>query len=244
MPRTRGRPTYKTESQLTELVLSFIPEDGAQIRRIDVEAKAKKTGLSLSTVSKYLTKLETGPMVERQVDVNARPPAVYYQRKDGKYFQGIDKSTSCAAPDPREYFENFCPIVRASFNGFNESLSANLKKLHKMHDEEELTEQQSKLFLYYGNTFLAILSHLLEDYSCTVPPERAKSFLDEATEVLVKPMLHGVAKIFDPRLPRSKYALENMREALLEGLGHELERFLAIQRQRAEMGGATASKVR
>jgi hypothetical protein len=244
LSRRRGRPTYKTESQLRELVLSFIPEDGTRIRRIDVEAKANNTGLSLSTVSKYLAKLETGRTVQREVDVDARPPGVYYRRMDSKYFQGIDKSIPGATAGSPEYFEDLCPIVRASFSGFNESLSANLEKLHEMHDEEELTEKQSRLFLYYGNTFLAILSHLLEDYSCTVPPERAKSFLDEATEVLVKPMLHGVAKIFDPRLPRSKYALENMREALLEGLGYELKRFPEIRRAMAEFGRGTAPKAR
>jgi hypothetical protein len=244
MKRKRGRPPYRTKDQLREFVLGFIPEDGERIRWIDLEEKAKSVGVSLSTMRKYLAKLETARAIERQVDPDARPPAVYYRRAYDKYFQGIEQAITAATPEFRHYLGEEAPAMKQSFRGFTESLAGNTKRLHGIKDYEELTQRQGELFLYYANTFLAILSHIFEDYSCTNPPEKARAFLDEAIEVLVKPMLRGMAQIFDPELPRDKYAIQNMRGALFDGLIQELKRYPEIQRALAEKGGSVASETR
>jgi len=244
LPRQRGRPAYKTEGQLRELVLGFIPRDGSRVRWIDLEAKARQAGVSLTTMRKYLDRLESGPAIAREVDMISRPPAVYYRRMYDKYFEGIDQAITAATPEFREYLGEQAPAMKESFRGFTEGLAGNTKKLHGIKDYEELTQRQGELFLYYANTFLAILSHIFEDYSCTNPPEKARAFLDEAIEVLVKPMLRGMTRIFDPELPRDKYAIQNMRGALFDGLIQELKRYPEIQRALAEKGRNVASETR
>lgn len=238
MTRKRGRPPYKTGNQSIELVLSFIPEDGSRIRWIDLERKARQAGVSLSTMRKYLDRLENGPAIAREVDMTARPPAVYYRRIYDKYFQGIRHTLEAATPEFRKYLGEGAPAMRESFSGFTEGLAANLKRLHRIKDYGELTQHQGELLLYYGNTFLAVLTHVFEDYSCTNPPEKAKAFLDEAVEILIKPMLRGMAKILDPKLPRDKYAMQNIREALAEGLLHELRRYPKIQQALVTKGSS------
>jgi len=237
MTRRAGRPRYRDENQVRERILSLIPEDDKGIRWIDLERKARSLGISLSTVRKYFTRLETGRIIERRVDQDARPPAVYYRRTHDRYFKDIVKSTATTTPAFQEYLKDLGEIHLESFATFNEALASSLKKLHKMRSAHDVEDEQGRLFLFYGNMFLCILSNLLTDYSDTASPEEADSFFREALNALLLPLLSAMAKIADPKFGRCKYTMEDARQAIAESLSAQLKhykRYRAAFRERVE----------
>jgi hypothetical protein len=225
MSRRKGRPKYRTDRKLRDLVSGWIPSDEKGIRWVDLEKRARAEGVSLRTVQKYLARLQVGRSVERRVDPNARPPAVYYRKILDNHFQGVTPVTAASTPTVQEWMKEWCPDTLESFSDFTTALTQSVRKLHKIRSPEKVEDEQGRLFLWYGNMFLAVLSNLLTDYSDIGPPEEAEAFFAEALDALVAPLLSGIARIADPRFGRCKYAMEEARMAILETLPAQLRRY-------------------
>jgi hypothetical protein len=76
-----GRPKLGEEAEVRRRVLDLLPPDGSWIRWFNIEAEARRRRISLGTVRRHLEMAIKEGLVERRVDVEARPPAVYYRRK-------------------------------------------------------------------------------------------------------------------------------------------------------------------
>jgi hypothetical protein len=207
----------------------MLPRDGRRVRWIKIEKKARRSGTSLGTVRKYLTKLERGRLVQRIIASQETPPGVYYQRTLDRYFQSVHTLIASLSPTSQKDLREWGAHHIESFEGFTEALTESLKQLHKIKDDSKIEDEQGRLFLLYGNFFLLFLSCVLVDYSDTGPSGEEKVYFQEILDVLIGPMLHGIAMIADPLFGRCKYSMEDARQVISENLPSQLKSYDALR---------------
>ena len=222
MKRKRGRPDYETEKKIRFDILDFIPEGDQGIRWIDIEKKARSNGTSLSTVRKYLELLETGRIIERRVNPDTSPPAVYYIRKDGRYFESAAETITNASPKFWESMRIWNEVFPGNLSLLDNSVGRALKKLDGIRNPTDQKKEQGKLFLYYGTLLLDLLARLFADYSSFASVKESRRFFDVALDTLVRPFLQGMARIANPMLGNCEYVMKHASEVLTEALLTEL----------------------
>lgn len=166
----KGKNPGKAEIEARNQVFEMLPADGARIGWSQLEKKARSQGMSLRTLRKNLDKCEQAGVVARIVDVEARPPRVYYRLLTPEIFS--------------EVYDRLPPEMR--------DVGPWMKRITKIKDPK-LREQTVEAFLELQAAFLLMELVCVWHKGIASPGiEQAQGFYKIMVESYVAPVINNM----------------------------------------------------